>query len=61
MAAAMGMSTGMALKTSFYGSFLKQKSDLGGNKTASHVALAVRAGGYDEELVKTAVRTRFDF
>jgi len=53
MAAAVGMSTGMALKTSFCGSVLKQKSE---NKTAaSHVALAVvRAGGYDEELVKTA-------
>lgn len=52
MAAAVGMSTDMALKSSFRGASLKQ-SVL--NKPAStHVAFAVRASGYDEELVKTA-------
>lgn len=52
MAAAAGMST---LKSSFCGASLKT-SVLGSSKTSSQqVSFAVRAAGYDEELVKTAV------
>lgn len=48
----MGMST--TLKSSFCGASLKQTAL---NKPAStQVAFAVRAAGYDDELVKTAVR-----
>lgn len=53
MAAAVGMSTGMALKSSFCGAPLRQGGVVAAKPEA--VAFAVRAGGYDEELIKTAV------
>lgn len=58
--AAVGMSTGMALKQStslksdFCGTAVVNQS-ASAPKATNYVAFAVRAAGYDDELVKTAV------
>ncbi|XP_073392640.1 fructose-bisphosphate aldolase 1, chloroplastic isoform X2 [Physcomitrium patens] len=52
MAAAVAMQQASGLQSSFCGASLKQKAAVSGRP--QNVAFAVRAAGYDEELIKTA-------